>query len=190
MANAKKKSTVESNSQGNPSQKCRRYWQTRHSITSIIRLNKCFVGSKWLYGDKTWTISKILQPHLEAFKMWTLRRMLRINCTRRAANEEVLWFAGTSRSLLDTARIRKFFWAHHETRVSIWSKAWWRANEEEGDQDCSWLTTSSNGLVSPSWTPSEPLKTGEDGDQRQETSFDTPRGKVLLAELGTGIHWT
>ena len=28
------------------------------------------------------------------------------------------------------------------------------------------------------WTPSEPLKTGEDGDPQQATSVDTPRGNL------------
>ena len=86
------------------------------SITSRIRFIKCYVWSTLLYGVETWTISKISHQRLEAFEMWTLRRLLRISWTRCVTNEEVLRFAGTSRSLLETVRIRKlsFFREYHE----------------------------------------------------------------------------
>ena len=86
------------------------------SITSRIRFIKCNVWSTLLYGVETWTISKISQQRLEALEIWTLRRMLRISWTRRVTNEEVLRSAGTSRSLLDTVRIRKLSFFGHIMR--------------------------------------------------------------------------
>ena len=96
----------------------------------------------------------------------------------------VIWFAGTSRSLFDTVRIRKLsFFGHimrHDSLQCELIEGLGEFNEEEGNQECSGATTSANGLVSPSWTPSQPSKTGEDKDPWQATSIDTPRGKVRL----------
>ena len=65
------------------------------SIPARLRFIKCYVWSTLLYGVETWAISKMSQQRLEAFEMWTPRRMLRISWTRRITNEEVIRIAGT-----------------------------------------------------------------------------------------------
>lgn len=86
------------------------------SVPARLRFIKCYVWSTLLYGVETWTISKVSQQRLEAFEMWTLRRMLRISWTRRVTNEEVLHIAGASRSLFDTAQLRKLSFFGHIMR--------------------------------------------------------------------------
>ena len=39
---------------------------------------KCFVWSVALYGEETWTLRRNEQKRLEAFKIWTWRRMERV----------------------------------------------------------------------------------------------------------------
>ena len=56
------------------------------------------------------------QQRLEAFEMWTLRRMLRISWTRRITNEEVIRIAGTKKSLLETVKKRKLSFFGHVMR--------------------------------------------------------------------------
>ena len=86
------------------------------SIPARLRFIKCYVWSTLLYGVETWTISKMSQQRLEAFEMWTLRRMLRISWTRRITNEEVIRIAGTKRSLLETVKKRKLSFFGHVMR--------------------------------------------------------------------------
>ena len=86
------------------------------SVSVRLRFVKCYVWSTLLYGVEAWTISKRSQQHLEAFEMWTLRRMLRISWTRRVTNEEVLRLADTKRSLFDTVRQRKLSFFGHLMR--------------------------------------------------------------------------
>ena len=86
------------------------------SIAARFRFIKCYVWSTLLYGVETWTVSKRSQQRLEAFEMWTLRRMLRISWTRHVTNEEVLCLANTKRALFDTVRQRKLSFFGHMMR--------------------------------------------------------------------------
>ena len=60
------------------------------SINTRMRLTKCYVWSTLLYGAETWTITKTLTKRINAFEMWTYRRMLRISWEEHKSNEEVL----------------------------------------------------------------------------------------------------
>ena len=63
------------------------------------KLIKCYVWSTLLYGCETWTLSRTSIKKIEAFEMWTLRRLLKIPWTDYKTNKEVLQLAGTERSL-------------------------------------------------------------------------------------------
>ena len=48
-----------------------------------VRIWKCFVWSKLLYGCEAWTNRKDLRRKFDASEMWFTRRMLKPNLTRR-----------------------------------------------------------------------------------------------------------
>ena len=62
----------------------------RLSINIRKRILKCYVWSTLLYGCETWTLSDNIIKRLNAFEMWTYRRMLRISWTDKITNESVL----------------------------------------------------------------------------------------------------
>ena len=87
-----------------------------YKTSARIRFIQCYVWSTLLYGIETWTISKTSQQRLEAFEMWTLRRMLRISWKKHMSNEEVLGQAGVKRSLFGTVCQRKMSFFGHIMR--------------------------------------------------------------------------
>ena len=42
-----------------------------------------------MYGAETWTLIRVSGKLLEAFEMWTWRKMLKISWTEKVTNEEV-----------------------------------------------------------------------------------------------------
>ena len=77
------------------------------SIKVRIRILKCFVWSKLLYGCEAWTIRKDFRRKLDAVEMWFVRRMLRIQWTDKVTNEEVLKRAGLERGLMRSIEKRQ-----------------------------------------------------------------------------------
>ena len=74
------------------------------TISTKMRVLKCFVWSAFLYGCETWTISKKMRQRILAAEMWFPRRMLRIPWTAIVTNERVLEMAGVQRELITTVR--------------------------------------------------------------------------------------
>ena len=60
------------------------------------------------YGAETWTISKTLAVRINAFEMWTYRKILRLSYTKQKTNEEVLDMLSTEKQLLSNIVKRKF----------------------------------------------------------------------------------
>nr|CAH7739677.1 unnamed protein product [Callosobruchus chinensis] len=58
------------------------------------RMVKCYVWSVLLYGAEAWTLKAATINRIEAFGMWTLRRMLEISWTEHVRNDDVLRMAG------------------------------------------------------------------------------------------------
>ena len=77
------------------------------------RLVKCFVWSVALYGAETWTLRRNEEKRLEAFEMWTWRKMERVKWTDKVRNEAVLKRVGEKRSILETIKKRKRNWLGH-----------------------------------------------------------------------------
>ena len=86
------------------------------SITTRLRVLKCYVWSVLLYGSETWTISKKMQKRLEAAEMWFLRRMLKTSWTEKKTNEDILNKMDTSRSLMATILTRQLSFFGHIIR--------------------------------------------------------------------------
>ena len=62
-----------------------------------VRILKCFVWSKLLYGLQAWKIKKDLRRKSDAAEMWFIRGVLRITWTEKVINEEVLRRVGLKR---------------------------------------------------------------------------------------------
>ena len=67
----------------------------RTDVTHIILLTKvCIVKAVVfpviIYGCESWTIKKAEHPLIDAFKLWSWRRLLRVPWTARRSNQSIL----------------------------------------------------------------------------------------------------
>ena len=85
----------------------------RLPLSSRLRLLKCYVWSTLLYGVETWTVSKTSEKRLNAFEMWSLRRMMHVSWTRRLSNENILKLAGVFRVVQNR---KLLFWSYDAAR--------------------------------------------------------------------------
>lgn len=83
------------------------------NISLRTRLLKCYIFSILLYGAEAWTVSKYSLKRLEAFEMWTYRKMHKISYTEHITNVEVLAKMGKDKEIIHTVKTRKFkYFAH------------------------------------------------------------------------------
>ena len=61
---------------------------------------RCNVWSIALCGSEAWTLTKLERKYLESFEVWCWRRMEKIKCSEKVANE-VLERIGENRTLLN-----------------------------------------------------------------------------------------
>ena len=81
------------------------------------RMIKCYVWSVLLYGVETWTLKATSINKIEAFEMWTLRRMLSVSWVDRVRNEDILQRAGlVERELFENIKKRKTGYLGHILR--------------------------------------------------------------------------
>ena len=71
------------------------------------------------YGVETWTASKTSEKRLNAFEMWSLRRMMRVSWTRRLSNENIIKLAGVTRELFRVVQNRKVCYFGHMMQHKI-----------------------------------------------------------------------
>ena len=83
---------------------------TEISISTRLRLIKCYVWSTLSYGAETWAISKTLVGRINAFEM------LRLSYTKHKTNEEVLDMVSTEKQLLSNIAKRKCQYSGHLIR--------------------------------------------------------------------------
>ena len=83
-----------------------------------LRVIKCYIWPILLYGVETWSLKVRTLKRIEAFEMWTLRRMLRISWTEHITNDDVLLRAGVERELLNIVKQRKTSYLGHILRGS------------------------------------------------------------------------
>ncbi|ENN78857.1 hypothetical protein YQE_04688, partial [Dendroctonus ponderosae] len=81
-----------------------------------LRVVKCYIWSILLYGAETWSLKARTLNRIEAFEMWTLRRLLRVPWTAHATNKEILRTAGCEREILNIVKERKVFYLGHILR--------------------------------------------------------------------------
>lgn len=86
-----------------------------------LRVVHCYVWPVLLYGSETWSLKVKSLNRIEAFEMWTLRRLLRIPWTDHLTNQEVLRRAGVERQLLNIVRQKKVSYLGHILRGDRYS---------------------------------------------------------------------
>ena len=64
------------------------------SLKTRLRLTKCYVWSLLTYACDIWTLSKQMEAKIEAFEMWSYRRIMRISWKEMKGNAEVLNMIG------------------------------------------------------------------------------------------------
>ena len=88
----------------------------RLSMELKKKLVQTVVWPVLMYGCETWTIKKEEAKRLEAFEMWTWRKLAKVSWTERKTNEEVLKMVGAQRVLAETIKMRKKKWIGHVWR--------------------------------------------------------------------------
>jgi len=86
------------------------------SLALRLRVIKCYIWPILPYGAETWSIKVRTLNRIVAFKMWTLRRLLRVPWTAHATNKEILRTAGCERELLNIVKERKVSYFGHILR--------------------------------------------------------------------------
>ena len=69
-----------------------------------------------MYGAEAWTLTEAMCKKLEAFEMWSYRRMLRIVWTDRITNAEVLARLNKDKEMLYSLKKRKLEYFGHIMR--------------------------------------------------------------------------
>ena len=82
---------------------------TKIPLNARKRILQCYVWSTLLYGAETWTITKVMKTHIEAFELWAYRRMLKISWTEQVTNKEVLSRMKMQKRLFTIIQMRKYF---------------------------------------------------------------------------------
>ena len=89
-----------------------------------IRLARCFVWPKLTYACETWTLSKSLAKKIDAFEMWTYRRIERISWKEKNPNKTILKDLGLqSLTLLRKIREQKVKYYGHTRRHDTLQRA-------------------------------------------------------------------
>ncbi|XP_069354552.1 uncharacterized protein [Maniola hyperantus] len=87
-----------------------------NSARCIYGLLQCYIWPVVLYGCEAWTLVEDLRKKIEAFEMWTYRRMLRISWTAKVSNAEVLARMQKKTELVKTIKQRKISYLGHILR--------------------------------------------------------------------------
>ncbi|KAI5708046.1 hypothetical protein M8J77_015361 [Diaphorina citri] len=86
------------------------------TISTKVRLLKCYIFSILLYGVESWTLNENTTKKLEAFEMWLYRRILKISWIEHVTNEEVLRRMKKERELMNIIKVRKLQYLGHIMR--------------------------------------------------------------------------
>jgi len=89
------------------------------NIRGRLSLNKCYIWSTSLYWAETWILSKATVKNLEAFEMWSYRRIIKISWKEYKSNEEVLSMMNSKRMLVKMIKRRKLTYFRHFVRREV-----------------------------------------------------------------------
>ena len=106
---------------------------TKIPLNTRKRILQCYVWSALLYSAETWTITKVMKTHIEAFELWAYRRMLKISWTEKVTNKEVLSRMKMKKHLFTIIQIRKVkYFAYINRHSSMQTTLNGRVNGERG----------------------------------------------------------
>lgn len=81
-----------------------------------LRLLRCYIFSILLYGVESWTLTEATTKKLEAFEMWTYRRILKISWMDKISNKQVLQRLNKETEIIHTVKCRKLEYLGHIMR--------------------------------------------------------------------------
>ena len=116
------------------------YEQTRHHIqkqrhyfTTKVHLVKAIVFPVVVYRCESWTIKKAECQRINAFKLWCLRRLLRVPWTARSSNQSILKEISPEYSLEGLMLKLKFqYFGHLMWRIDSFEKTLMLGKIESG----------------------------------------------------------
>ena len=89
----------------------------RISLDTRLRLAKCYIWPKLTFACETWTLSKVLTRKINAFEMWTYRRIKRLSWKEKRSNKSILQDLGLkSTRLLQSIKAQKLRYYGHIRR--------------------------------------------------------------------------
>ena len=66
-------------------------FKSRHiTLPTKVRLVKAMVFPVVMYGCESWTVKKAERRRIDAFEVWSWRRLLRVPWTARRSNQSIL----------------------------------------------------------------------------------------------------
>ena len=105
-------------------------------LSTKVHLVKAMVFQVVMYGCETWTVKKAKRRRFDVFKLWCLRRLLRVSWTARRSNQSILKEIGLGCSLEELMlKLKLQYFGHLMRRTDSWKdpdagKDWRR--EEKG----------------------------------------------------------
>ena len=60
------------------------------TLSRKVRLTKAMVFPVVMYGCESWTVKKAEHQRIDAFELWSWRRLLRVPWTARRSNQSIL----------------------------------------------------------------------------------------------------
>lgn len=145
------------------------------SLKIRYRFVKTYIYSILLYGVESWTLGIKTMRRLEAFEMWSYRRLLKISWTEHISNEIVLQRMGKDRKLLGKIKRRKTGYLGHIYRgrnyefLRLVMEGKIEGKRGIGRRKCSWLRNIREwtGMDTPSL-----LRTAQDRQRFAEVVAD------------------
>ena len=66
------------------------YWSFLFTLPTKVHLVKAMVLTVVMYGCESWTVKKAECQRIDAFELWSWRRLLRVPWTARRSNQSIL----------------------------------------------------------------------------------------------------
>jgi len=94
----------------------RHIWRSKISTHTKLRLYNVYILPVFLYGAKTWSITKAIERRINALDQWCLRHILNVTWSMHVTNSEILRCTGQP-LLSDIIRARRLKLFGHVARA-------------------------------------------------------------------------
>ena len=79
-------------------------------LSDLVHLVKAMVFPGVMYGCESWTVKKAECGRIDAFELWSWRRLLRVPWTARRSNQSILKEISLEYSLADAEAETPILW--------------------------------------------------------------------------------